>query len=756
MKTTVLFGIVILLFVITGCTHENRDSYIPVDQPWRFKSGDNLAWSEVGLNDSAWALISPLKPWERQGYKGLDGFAWYRFNIVIPSSLKQFGYFQDTLQILLGKIDDCDQVFLNGALIGENGNTIYHEKSPDTSYAEVYGAWNRPRDYRLAVTDPRIKWDQENTIAIRVFDSGGLGGMFDGPFEISMLDLHDYIRFALTETGYDFNKDNSLSKRFYIVNISSAEGFQGVMSIYVMNSRTGSCIFKKDTLVLFEKRSKNAFSFTINNIPNSPVSAEISFTEGASGIRISDILDLPFILTPPVSDHPRINSAKIFGVKPGSPFLFKVAATGAPPLLYKAEGLPAGLNLDSESGVISGKINTRGSYSCSLMVSNAVGKVEQPFSIEVGDLISLTPPLGWNSWNCWGLSVSDEKVRSSALSMKESGLIDHGWSYINIDDGWEDTHIDGKIVTNDKFPDMHALCDYVHSLGLKIGIYSSPGPTTCGGYEGSYGVENADADMYASWGMDYLKYDWCSYFQIAPKPDQEELEYPYLVMEKALRSTGRDIHYSLCQYGMGNVWEWGANVGGNSWRTTGDITDTWESMSEIGFSQGICSPFATPGHWNDPDMLVLGWVGWGPHLHYTRLSPNEQYTHMTLWSMLAAPLLLGNDLSQLDPFTMNLLTNDEVLAVNQDPLGKQAKSLVKNMFHQIWSKEMEDGSFVIGLFNLTEKPQNLRVDLTALGFEGRYGMRDLWEQRDLGQIERYVEMRVVPHGARLIRLIQHK
>ncbi|MBE0648602.1 MAG: alpha-galactosidase [Bacteroidales bacterium] len=752
MKINVWFGITLLFLILAGCSPEKEQSSISLNQPWQFYPGDHIRYPGTEFNDTTRATISPSKPWERQGFKNLDGYAWYRCTVMIPSSLKQQGYFHDTLQISLGKIDDCDQVFLNGKLIGENGMTVYDERDPDTSFAESYGFWDKPRHYLLSVNDPRIRWDEENTIAIRVYDSGGLGGLFDGPFELSMLDLEDYIHFDAASAGFDYGPGNCLTKNFTIENRSSAEGFQGVLSMNVFNTRNRSCLFRKDTLVLLEPGSLNTFSFTIDNIPTSPVSAEVSFTEGASGIPISGILDLPYILTPQVSVYPRINGARVFGVRPGSPFLFKVPATGKAPLSYFAENLPEGLNLHASTGIISGQVNEPGSYFCSLIVENSVGTAKEPFRIEVGDLISLTPPLGWNSWNCWGLSVSDEKVRSSALAMKESGLIDHGWSYINIDDGWEATHVDGKIATNEKFPDMHALCDYVHSLGLKIGIYSSPGPTTCGGYEGSYGFEQADADSYASWGMDYLKYDWCSYFRIAPTPNQEELEHPYRIMEKALLSTGRDIHYSLCQYGMGKVWKWGASVGGNSWRTTGDITDTWESLSGIGFSQGACSQYANPGHWNDPDMLVLGWVGWGPNLHYTQLTPNEQYTHITLWSMLASPLLLGNDLSQLDPFTMNLLTNDEVLAVNQDPLGIQAIPVVQNDFYQIWTKGMEDGSSVLGLFNLTEQSLNLGVNLQELGFGERYGIRDLWQQRELGKVERYFEIRIEPHGARMIHL----
>jgi hypothetical protein len=388
-----------------------------------------------------------------------------------------------------------------------------------------------------------------------------------------------------------------------------------------------------------------------------------------------------------------------------------------------------------------------------LKVENSAGYAERDLKIIVGDKISLTPPLGWNSWNCWGLSVSDDKVRQSAREMKSSGLIDHGWSYINIDDGWEDKHDkDGKILTNGKFPNMYALCNYVHSLGLKTGIYSSPGTKTCGGYEGSYTFEEKDAQAYADWGIDYLKYDWCSYGRIAPNPTPEQLKHPYLVMKRAIRKVNRDIHYSLCQYGMGNVWEWGDEVDGNSWRTTGDIEDTWESMTGIGFSQGKCSPFAAPGRWNDPDMLVVGWVGWGPSLHYTRLTPSEQYTHITLWCLLASPLLIGCDLSQLDPFTLNLLTNDEVLAVNQDPLGKQAVQVKANPSYEIWMKQMEDGSAALGLFNLTEKPMVIPVNTRDLNLSGILKMRDLWKQNDLGLVENHFEMLVMPHGARMIIL----
>ena len=194
--------------------------------------------------------------------------------------------------------------------------------------------------------------------------------------------------------------------------------------------------------------------------------------------------------------------------------------------------------------------------------------------------------MGWNSWNCFGCDVTEANVRAAADAMVASGLINHGWTYINIDDCWEaGRDADGNMLANEKFPDMKALTDYVHSKGLKIGLYSSPGPKTCAGHEGSYKHEELDARRYAEWGFDYLKYDWCSYGDIAPHPDHAALMKPYQVMRAALDKAPRDILFSLCQYGMGNVWEWGAEVGGNCWRTTGDITDTWSSMSRIGFGQ---------------------------------------------------------------------------------------------------------------------------------------------------------------------------
>ncbi|HXI73711.1 MAG TPA: NPCBM/NEW2 domain-containing protein [Verrucomicrobiae bacterium] len=460
------------------------------------------------------------------------------------------------------------------------------------------------------------------------------------------------------------------------------------------------------------------------------------------------------ILTPKPLPEPRINGARVLGVRPGSPFLFTVPASGDRPMTFTADPLPAGLKLDPQTGQMTGTIGNKGVYVVTLKAKNALGEAERSLKIVCGDTIALTPPLGWNSWNCFGRDVTAADVRAAADAMVASGLIEHGWTYINIDDCWQggrDTN--GNILSSDKFPDMKALTDYVHGKGLKIGIYSSPGPQTCAHYEGSYRHEEQDARRYAEWGFDYLKYDWCSYDQIAPSPDHDQLMKPYQVMSAALNSVPRDVVFSLCQYGMGNVWEWGAQAGGNCWRTGGDITDTWSSMSVNGFRQAGLEKFAGPGHWNDPDMLVVGYVGWSAKVRPTRLLPNEQYTHISLWCLLGSPLLIGCDMTKLDAFTLSLLTNEEVLALDQDPLGRQAARVAKAGQTEVWSKDLEDGSKAVGLFNLGEEEAPATVKWPALGLAGPQTVRNLWRQKDLGTFNGEFQASVPRHGVVLIRLI---
>lgn len=471
------------------------------------------------------------------------------------------------------------------------------------------------------------------------------------------------------------------------------------------------------------------------------------------------------ILTPPPPREPRINGARVFGVRPGSPVLFTIPVTGERPVTLEVEGLPSGLSLDRGRDLLTGTVAKAGSYRMTFRAANAYGTAARDWRLEVGERIALTPPMGWNSWNCFAHTVSDASIRTAAQAMVESGLSRHGWSHVNIDDYWQtcpgertDTSLmgpardsAGRILPNARFPDMAALCRDVHQLGLKIGIYSSPGATTCGGCVGSWGHEVQDAQTYAEWGFDYLKYDWCSYAQCVRNDSLSELMRPYLVMGRALRAQPRDLLLSLCQYGMGYVAAWGAKAGGQCWRTTHDIVDTWESVTGIVQAQEGFELFAGPGAWNDLDMLVVGTVGWGEP-HPTRLTPNEQYSHLSYWCLLASPLLLGCDLTRLDPFTLNLLTNDEVLDVNQDPLGRQAVRVQHDDAQEIWAKPMSDGSTAVGLFNRSCLTRTVTLPFASLGLKGPHRLRDLWRQKDLGVAADTFAAKIPGHGVLLLKV----
>ena len=359
-----------------------------------------------------------------------------------------------------------------------------------------------------------------------------------------------------------------------------------------------------------------------------------------------------------------------------------------------------------------------------------------------------TPPMGWNSWNHFAEKVSDAIVRAQADAMVSSGMRDAGYLYINIDDTWEGKRdASGVIQTNEKFPDMKALADYVHSKGLKLGIYSSPGDKTCAGFEGSLGHEEQDAKTYAEWGIDYLKYDLCGLgkqMKAAPSPEaaHQIMIDAYTKMRDALARTGRPIVYSLCQYGNDAVWRWGASVGGNLWRTTGDIEDKYNSMAQIGFSQAGLSQFAAPGHWNDPDMLEVGNGG---------MTTDEYRTHMSLWAILAAPLLAGNDLTTMTPETIALLTNKEVIAIDQDPAGKQGDRVTAEGPMEIWARSLADGSKAVALFNRHHGPMPMKVDFRQVGFSGPVKVRDIWAAKDLGSLATY-EVVVPRHGVVLLRV----
>ncbi|MGH9617270.1 MAG: glycoside hydrolase family 27 protein [Acidobacteriaceae bacterium] len=373
--------------------------------------------------------------------------------------------------------------------------------------------------------------------------------------------------------------------------------------------------------------------------------------------------------------------------------------------------------------------------------------------------LAITPPMGWNSWNHYGDRVNDADVRAAADAMVSSGMRDAGYIYVIIDDGWEGKRdAEGNIHANEKFPDMKALADYVHSKGLKLGIYSSPGPKTCGGYTGSYGHEQQDANTFAKWGIDYLKYDLCSYESIMNMWDPDHPAKPiseiqrekamammlqaYQKMHLALVNTHRPIVYSLCQYGISSVWKWGAKVGGDLWRTTDDIRDDYRSMSLIGFSQAGLEKYAGHGHWNDPDMLEIGNGG---------MTPDEYRTQMSLWAILAAPLLAGNNLSNMDATTKSILMNKEVIAVDQDRLGIQGRRIAPL---QIWMKPLSDGATAVAIFNSVLDDQAIPITLHVkeVGFMGSVHVRDLWAHKDLGILRGSYTVVPPPGGVVMLRL----
>jgi alpha-galactosidase len=474
-------------------------------------------------------------------------------------------------------------------------------------------------------------------------------------------------------------------------------------------------------------------------------------------LPVPPIAEVParLVMLPP-DPKPAIHGPRRVGTTPGRPFLFLIPATGQAPLRYEAKGLPAGLTLDPATGIISGTLAQAGATAVPITVSGPKGTTHRTLTIVGGPhMLALTPPMGWNSWNVWAGKVDADKVKAAADEMMATGLAGHGFGYINIDDTWEaGRDAQGRIQANEKFPDMKALADYVHGKGLKIGIYSSPGPKTCGGYEASYQHEVQDAQSYADWGFDYLKYDWCSYDGVVHGDHSlPALQKPYAVMRSALDATGRDIVFSLCQYGMGDVWTWGAapSIGGNCWRSTGDIQDNWSSLHGIYESQAGHEKYAGPGHWNDPDMLMVGVVGFG-NTHPTHLKPNEQVLHISMWCLLSAPLLIGCDMTRLDPLTVALLSNDEALDINQDPLGKPAARVVHDGDTDVWARPLFDGTDAVGLTNAGSTPTVITVNWSDIGLSGKQPVRDLWLHKNVGSPSGKYSVEVPAHGAVLLKI----
>ena len=500
------------------------------------------------------------------------------------------------------------------------------------------------------------------------------------------------------------------------------------------------------------------------------------------------------ILTPAEKKEPQINGADIWGVRPGRPVIFRVATSGARPIKFSAKGLPPGVTLD-DKGVLRGTApSVAGNFDIAVTAENAHGKATRTIRLAVGETITLTPPMGWNSWNTLCYRLTADKAKAAALAMEKSGLADHGWAYVNLDDWWEMNNSTsprvemrmkdfggredvkgpardaaGKIIPNRSFSDMKGLTDYIHSFGLKAGLYSSPGPLTCGLCEGSYGHELQDAESWADWGFDYIKYDWCSYGKIfkerakpaSPDVDsyedlsvREEYIRPYRLMGECLAKQKRDIVYSFCQYGMAHTELWGDKVGGQCWRSWGDLKDSWPWM-ELALDGRINAEhwkYNKPGWWADPDMMIVGQQYSFGNDHPTFLTPNEQYTHVSLWAMVGSPLLIGCDLTTLDAFTYNLLANDMVISVSQDRLGKTARRIRHTDAESVWTRPLSDGFIAVALVNRYPLSREIKVSFAELGLSGECWVRDLWTQKCEGKHSDFYVVTVPPHATKLVKM----
>lgn len=482
------------------------------------------------------------------------------------------------------------------------------------------------------------------------------------------------------------------------------------------------------------------------------------------------------ILTPKPGPEPRINGPKAYGARPGRPFLYRIPCTGERPVQFSVKGLPKGLSADPKTGIIRGTTPAKaGDHRLIVEARNRHGRARRELKLVVGETLSLTPQMGWNSWYTYYARVSDKLMREAADAMVSSGLADYGYEFVSIDDCWarradsdnprhrgEPRSPDGTILTNADFPDMKAMTDYIHSKGLKAGIYTSPGPLTCAQYTGSWQHEEQDARTIAAWGFDLLKYDLCSYRRTPGAKTLEEHQAPFRKMGSILKSMPRDIVLNLCQYGLMDVWRWGGEVEGQSWRTTGDLGLEKDSdlpgFYSIGFKNAEHWEYAGQGRWNDPDYILIGFVGdarqWrtGKPPERVKLTAHEQYSYMSMWALMASPLFYSGDVLRLDEFTLNVLCNAEVIGVNQDLLGKQARIVRKTKEEFVLAKPLEDGSVAVGLFNLTREPRQIEAGWEDVGVSGSRNVRDLWRRKDVGKASAEYRTTVDPHGVALLRI----
>ena len=745
MKQIVSFMLLFTWSLFTSILLQAQDIVI---KEAKFTKGDNGEYKNVAFDDSQWVNASVEKNLRKQKLDITTQYGWYRIHVNIPQSMLNESELKGWIRIHLPHIDDCDETFLNGHLIGKTG---VMPRSHEEYSHEINYRYPSTREYLVNANNGIVKWNEDNVIAVRVYNANDQGGMMNDLVRITPVRRIEGIALAFDQQAFDPKGHTNI-----IIDNKYSCKQQGQVHVDIFDIDKQQIIHSFDKNISITKTSIIPIVYD----KNTPIRITITYTDKASKKAVTATTIPHYIQTPKAPEQPRYNGTSVYGVRPGSPVIFKLAFSGNKPMTYSVQNLPEGLDLDTQRGVLHGHITQKGDYTMTLIAENNKGKAEAPFTLKVGNTIALTPPLGWNSWNCWGLSVSQEKVKSSAQALLDKGLADYGFVYVNIDDSWtaEKRASDGRIVPNEKFPDMKALGDWLHQQGFKFGIYSSPGDLTCGDYLGSIDHEEQDAQTFNEWGIDYLKYDWCGYYKVfRASDDRSHAAYlrPYIKMQQYLRQQPRDIFYSICQYGMDEVWKWGTYVDANSWRTTGDITDTWSSLYDIGFNkQAQLYPYAGPGRWNDPDMLIVGKVGWSSQLRNTRLSTDEQYTHISLWALLAANMLIGCDVAQIDDFTFNLLCNNEVLAINQDPLGQQARPLFKHDDIQIWGRQLADGSYAIGIFNVSDKDISINPNdyKEYLKIQPNTTIRDIWRQKDLSNDTKPCLLHIPTHGVKLLRV----
>jgi len=495
------------------------------------------------------------------------------------------------------------------------------------------------------------------------------------------------------------------------------------------------------------------------------------------------------ILTPPAPAAPRINGPALYGARPGRQFVYRIPTQGLRPMRFEVKDLPAGLVLDADKGIITGLTpGKNGDYAMTFMAENSHGKARHPFKLVVGDKLALTPPAGWNSWGGYMLMVSDKVMRQAADLMVEKGLADVGFQYVSIDDCWmrispenhaardegrkkkhegfdydgligEERDAQGNILPNRNFPDMKAMVDHIHGYGLKAGLYSSPGPVTCQTFAGSYGHEPQDAEQYARWGFDLLKYDQCSGGKILgalkrKNPDFKPVEF-WEPMAEALRSQDRDVLFNLCEYGDSDPWTWAHQLDIQSWRTGGDLNHNVKTY----FSEALrlatdLRAYSKPGQWNDPDFMYIHKIR--DHRHMVApsveipLDTNQRYQYVTLWSIICAPFFFSCDLDVIDEFTIRLLANADVVGINQDELGKVAEVVRRTDDEVVMIKPLADGSRAVALFNRNATSEaEIKLDAAWLGSPAPAVILDAWRQRNVPGLKAGDTVRLSPNGVAL-------